>query len=40
MISRAFFVVLNQDDPGALDGERIRVRFEKEHGLVLNFMVQ
>lgn len=40
MISRAFLAALDQDDPDALDGERIRVRFDKEAGRVLTFTVQ
>lgn len=40
MIAKAFFVALIRNDPAGTNGERMRVRFEKEHGIVLDFTVQ
>jgi hypothetical protein len=40
MSAKAFFVALIRNDPAGTDGERMRVRFNKEHGIVLDFTVQ
>ncbi len=40
MISKDYFIPIDPDDPADEAGERIRVRLNQEHGLIMDFTAQ